>query len=71
MTRRTNASERIRKAMGNELMSVGDIRAKTGFSELGARSALRAMVARGEVSRYLVKRHYLYQANDRQQESAA
>lgn len=50
-TPRTNASDRIREALGTERLSQSEIVGRTGMTALGVRAALNAMLKRGEVKR--------------------
>lgn len=55
MTERTDLNQRIKELLVGKSMSLQELAAHTGASDMGIRSSLRAMVQRGELWRTIRK----------------
>lgn len=55
MTDRSNISQKILEALGEETLSLHELAARVGTSDMGIRSALSSMRKRGEVWRHVTK----------------
>lgn len=63
-TPRTDASIRIRQALGTDRLSQSKIVGLTGISALGVRAALNAMLRRGEIRKSYVGTMAVYRVRE-------